>query len=225
MVQARDKTGCLQDGPQQACRGRLACRARHADKLHLLHRSGQGGTQFLRRGKALRQSLQNSDLPRMDGHSVNPRFDVYRAKRTSGMSASRISPTMQPGQHARQNPARRPVTWLLRPGDEELDGLIRQGREQASQNGPRDMCRSKMPGVHPQAEHEQEALQRHTREKCASLRMKCMVMWDASAGHPQPGAAPAAPSRSTRPLAPSDTTPICMELEKMNDDAADERQA
>ena len=66
MVQARDKTGCLQDGPQQACRGRLACRARHADKLHLLHRSGQGGTQFLRRGKALRQSLQNSDLPRME---------------------------------------------------------------------------------------------------------------------------------------------------------------
>ena len=91
MVQARDKTGCLQDGPQQACRGRLACRARHADKLHLLHRSGQGGTQFLRRGKALRQSLKIV-ICLVWSHSVNPRFDVYRAKRTSGRAPAGTAP-------------------------------------------------------------------------------------------------------------------------------------
>ena len=96
MVQARDKTGCLQDGPQQACRGRLACRARHADKLHLLHRSGQGGTQFLRRGKALRQSLKIV-ICLVWSHSVNPRFDVYRAKRTSGrMPAGTAPPAARP---------------------------------------------------------------------------------------------------------------------------------
>ena len=52
-------------------------------------------------------------------------------------------------------------------------------------------------------------------QKCASLRMKCMVMWDARSGIPS-RVSTRCTKRSTRPLAPSDTTPICMELEKMN---------
>ena len=40
----------------------------------------------------------------------------------------------------------------------ELDGLIGQGCEQAAQHGPGHML-EEMPGVHPQAEHEQEAFQ------------------------------------------------------------------
>ena len=40
----------------------------------------------------------------------------------------------------------------------ELDGLIGQGCEQAAQHGPGHML-EEVPGVHPQAEHEQEAFQ------------------------------------------------------------------
>ena len=71
-----------------------------------------------------------------------------------------------------------------------------------------------MPGVHPQAEHEQEALQGILAEMC-QLADKMHGDVGCKAGHPQPGEHPL--YQAKHPAAgPSDTTPICMELEKMN---------
>ena len=96
-------------------------------------------------------------------------------------------PHQQPGQHAHKiQPDVQHLT--APPRGEELDGLIRQGREQASQNGPGHVP-DKMPGVHPQAEHEQEALQGILAEMC-QLADKMHGDVGCKAGHPQPGEHP-----------------------------------
>ena len=46
---------CVQDGRQQAGHHSLARRARHAHKLHLLHRRSERGAQLFGGGKAVRQ--------------------------------------------------------------------------------------------------------------------------------------------------------------------------
>ena len=77
-----------------------------------------------------------------------------------------------------------------------------------------DMCRTKC-RVYTRRQSMSRKPSRAYSQKCASLRMKCMVMWDARPGIPS-RVSTRCTKRSTRPLAPSDTTPICMELEKMN---------
>ena len=52
-------------------------------------------------------------------------------------------------------------------------------------------------------------------QKCASLRTMCMVSRSAAPGSPRCRRMPCS-IPSTRPLAPSDTSAICRELEKMN---------
>ena len=131
------KPAACRTAAMQGCRwpSCLPCRLRRHNST-CLHRSGQGGTQFLRRGKALRQSLQNSAFASYGWSLRSILVSMFIEQSAHPAECQQEQPHQQPGQHARQNPARRPATWPLRPGDEELDGLIRQGREQASQNGP-----------------------------------------------------------------------------------------
>ncbi len=105
------------------------------------------------------------------------------------------------------------VTCPLRPGHKELDGFIGQGCEQAAQYRPGHML-EEVPGVHPQAEHQQEALQ-HILTEMRQLAHD--VHGEPVGGREGPDAEDARCTiPSTRPLAPSDTSAICREFEKMN---------
>ncbi len=95
---------------------------------------------------------------------------------------------------------------------EHLDGLVRQSREQTAQDRPRDV-NEKVPGIDPQAESEQEAFQRILAEMC-QLAHDVVCQMVRHAGHSQTGEHLFIRS-NTRPLADSETSPICMELEKM----------